>query len=247
MAGEDRRINVGLSFTADTSKARQELAKLKDDLTKTISTSKIGQNTDLKFDKAIQQAAQLRGILEGATDSVGNFDLTKFTRQLNASGMSMKQVYSSLKTIGAESVFDDLAAQIQNSNANVQILSGSLKKFAQGLMNTAMWTIQSNAIHAVESALSNAYSYAQKLNKGLTDIAIVSDLNTQQLTEFARTANQMAKELSASTADYVSGALIYYQAGLSDEEVIERTNTTIKLAETSGETAEQISSYMTAI
>lgn len=57
----------------------------------------------------------------------------------------------------------------------------------------------------------------------------------------------MAKELSASTSEYVSGALIYYQAGLSDEEVIERTNTTIKLAETSGETAEAISSYMTAI
>ena len=244
---DQRRINVGLSFSADTSQARQELAKLKDELTKTISTSKIGQVTDLKFDKAIKQAAELRGILEGATDSVGNFDLTKFTRQLNASGMSMQTVYSSLKEIGAEHVFNDLAAQIQNSNANVQLLHGSLKKFAQGLMNTAMWTVQSNAIHAVQSALQGAYNYAQKLNKGLTDIAIVSNLSTQQLTEFARTANEMAKELSASTSDYVSGALIYYQAGLTDEQVIERTNTTIKLAQTSGETAEQISSYMTAI
>jgi TP901 family phage tail tape measure protein len=99
----------------------------------------------------------------------------------------------------------------------------------------------------VQSALQGAYSYAQQLNKGLTDIAIVSDLGTEQLAKFARTANQMSKQLSASTADYVSGALIYYQAGLSDEQVIERTNTTIKLAQTSGETAESISSYMTAI
>lgn len=107
--------------------------------------------------------------------------------------------------------------------------------------------MQSNAIHAVEGALSSAYGYAQKLNKGLTDIAIVSDLSTEQLTAFAKTANQMAKDLSASTSDVVSGALIYYQAGLSNEEVIKRTETTIKLAQTSGESAEQISSYMTAI
>lgn len=72
-------------------------------------------------------------------------------------------------------------------------------------------------------------------------------MNTEQLTAFARTANQMAKDLSANTKDVVSGALIYYQAGLSDEEVIKRTETTIKLAQTSGESAEQISSYMTAI
>ena len=57
----------------------------------------------------------------------------------------------------------------------------------------------------------------------------------------------MARDLSASTSDVVSGALIYYQAGLSDEEVLKRTETTIKLAQTSGESAEQISSYMTAI
>ena len=244
---DQRTINVGLSFTADTTKARQELAKLKDDLTKTISTSKIGQDTTAQFDEAIKRASQLRGILEGATSATGDFNLTKFRNELDRSGMTMQQVFTSLKEIGATDVFNDLAAQIQNSNSRANTLSGTLKKFAQGLMNTAMWTIQSNAIHAVEGALSSAYGYAQKLNKGLTDIAIVSDLNTQQLTEFARTANKMAQELSSSTADYVSGALIYYQAGLSDEEVIERTNTTIKLAQTSGESAEQISSYMTAI
>ena len=110
-----------------------------------------------------------------------------------------------------------------------------------------MWTIQSNAIHAFQSALDGAFSYAQKLNKGLTDIAIVSDLTGNKLTNFAKTANQMARDLSASTNDVVSGALIYYQAGLNDEEVLKRTETTIKLAQTSGETAEQISSYMTAI
>lgn len=243
----DRQIGIGLSFTADTSKARQELEKLKNDLSKTITTVNIGKSLSPEFDNAIEKATRLRGILDGATDSVGNFDLTKFTRELDKSGMSMKEVYTSLHRIGADDTFNRLAEQIQGADARVNVLTGHVKKFFDGLKNTAMWTLQSNAIHAVQSALQGAYSYAQKLNKGLTDIAIVSDLNTKQLTEFAKTANRMANELSASTSDVVSGALIYYQAGLSDEEVIKRTETTIKLAQTSGESAEQISSYMTAI
>ena len=110
-----------------------------------------------------------------------------------------------------------------------------------------MWTIQSNAIHAVQSALQGAYSYAQKLNKGLTDIAIVSNLSTDQLAEFAKSANVAAKELSTTTNEYVKGALIYYQQGLDDDAVAKRTETTIKMANASGESAETISSYMTAI
>ncbi len=146
-----------------------------------------------------------------------------------------------------EAAFKQLASAIYNAQTPVRTLDGLLGKFMKGLGNVAVWTVQSNAIHAFQSALQGAFSYAEKLNKGLTDIAIVSDLTGNQLADFAKTANQMAKDLSASTSEVVSGALIYYQAGLSDEEVIERTETTIKLAQTSGESAEQISSYMTAI
>lgn len=243
----DTQLKIGLSFTADTSKARQEMDKLKNDLSKIVSTTNVGQMNTVQFKNVIDQAAQLRGILEQATKSTGKLDLSKFERGLKAANIDLNTMAREFKNIDGGAFFNDLAKQVMAADTGVNILSGRLKKFAQGLMNTAMWTIQSNAIHAVQSALQGAYGYAQKLNKGLTDIAIVSDLNTQQLTEFAKTANQMAKELSASTADYVSGALIYYQAGLSDEEVIERTNTTIRLAQTSGESAEAISSYMTAI
>lgn len=243
----EKTIPIGLSFTADTTKARQEMDKLKNDLSKIISSTNIGQTNSTQFNQIINQAAQLRGILEKATTSAGRLDLSKFERSLKSANIDLNAMAREFQKIDGGQFFNNLAQQVMSADTKVNILSGTLKKFAQGLMNTAMWTVQSNAIHAVEGALSSAYNYAQKLNKGLTDIAIVSDLNTEQLTNFAKTANQMAKDLSASTSDVVSGALIYYQAGLSDEEVIKRTETTIKLAQTSGESAEQISSYMTAI
>ena len=239
----DKTFQVGLSFSADTSKARQEIDKLKNDLSNLTVNSKLGALSS----STIDQAAKLRGILEEATRATGKLDLTKFERGIASAQIDMHKLAQEFQKIDGGQFFNNLAQQVMAADTRVNILSGTVKKFAQGLMNTAMWTVQSNAIHAVQSALRGAYSYAQQLNKGLTDIAIVSDLNTQQLTEFAKTANQMAKDLSANTKDVVSGALIYYQAGLSDEEVLKRTETTIKLAQTSGESAEQISSYMTAI
>lgn len=245
----DGKVNIGLSFTADTSKARQELDKLKNDLNKITTQGFSGEKITAPLQQSVEYAGELKAMLDAATDASGKLNLSKFSNELTKSGKTLADFNNVITTGGKEgvAVMNSLAQQIRSADANATILSGTLKKFFDGLKNTATWTIQSNAIHMVESALNRAYSYAQKLNKGLTDIAIVSDLNTKQLAEFARTANQMAKELSASTSEYVSGALIYYQAGLSDEEVIERTNTTIKLAEASGESAEQISSYMTAI
>lgn len=96
-------------------------------------------------------------------------------------------------------------------------------------------------------ALQGAYGYAQDLNKSLTDIAIVTERSVDDMRAFADTANKAAQALSSSTLAYTDAALIFYQQGLSDEEVKSRTDTTIKLAQTSGESAEQISSYMTAI
>ena len=239
-------IEVGLRFTADTSNASKQVAKLKDELSRAIQNAPMTAN-GLSLDKQIQQAAEFRGILEGATTEAGKIDLTKLQRGLAQSNLSMNDVYKALHAIGADNAFGKLTNQIMQANTRSQILHGTLQKFATGLKNTAMWTIQSNAVHAVQSALQGAFSYAQKLNKGLTDIAIVSDLNADQLAAFAKSANAAAKELSTTTNEYVKGALIYYQQGLNDEEVAQRTETTIKMANASGESAETISSYMTAI
>ena len=244
-------VQIGLSFSADTSKASDALRKLKNDLNNLATGANnhgmIGFNHDLQ--ESAKYAGQLKAMLDAATDAGGRLNLTKFSHELDKSGMSLKQFNDIIVKGGENGVraMNSFAQQIRSADANATILTGTMKKFFDGLKNTAMWTLQSNAIHAVQSALTGAFGYAQKLNKGLTDIAIVSDLDTQKLAKFAQTANKMAKDLSASTSDVVSGALIYYQAGLNDEEVIKRTETTIKLAQTSGESAEQISSYMTAI
>jgi hypothetical protein len=61
------------------------------------------------------------------------------------------------------------------------------------------------------------------------------------MSRFAIEANKSAKALSATTNEYAKASLIYFQQGLSDAEVKERTDVTIKMANVSRESAETVS------
>jgi TP901 family phage tail tape measure protein len=67
------------------------------------------------------------------------------------------------------------------------------------------------------------------------------------MAKFAKEANKAAKALSATTTEYTNASLIYYQQGLSDSEIKERTDVTIKMANVSKQSAETVSDQMTAV
>ena len=81
------------------------------------------------------------------------------------------------------------------------------------MKNTARWQISSSAFHTMGSALHNSLTYAQELNKSLTDIRIVSESSAEDMKEFANQANRAAKELSTTTNEYAQASLIYFQQG----------------------------------
>ena len=64
---------------------------------------------------------------------------------------------------------------------------------------------------------------------------------------YARVANRTAKELGQSTRDYTNASLIYYQQGLGEEETRARTETTLKAANVTGQTGQEVSEQLTAV
>lgn len=64
---------------------------------------------------------------------------------------------------------------------------------------------------------------------------------------FAKQANAAAQKLGTSTRDYTNAALIYYQQGLSDQEVKARADVTLKAANVTGQSGEDTSKQLTAI
>ena len=67
------------------------------------------------------------------------------------------------------------------------------------------------------------------------------------MAKFAKQANESAKALNTTTTAYTNAALIFYQQGLDTAAVKERTDAVTKMASVTGETAADVSSYMTAI
>jgi TP901 family phage tail tape measure protein len=115
------------------------------------------------------------------------------------------------------------------------------------MANTVRFGISSSIFNNLTNSIQKAYDYTLKLDRSLNDIRIVSDASAESMEKFAKYANESAKQLGASTLDYTKGALIYYQQGLSEDEVIKRTDTTIKMSNALGASTEEVSSYMTAI
>lgn len=247
------RISYTLAFTADTAKAKQQLSDLKRQLDLVILG--VGKNQfGLGFTKEIQEASvaavQLKTQLQRATNvNTGRLDLTKFNHSLKQSGQTLQSYQQQLTKLGpqGQAAFKNLAIAITNSERPIFSMNEGLRKLGKTFANTIRWQISTTALTAFTSTINNAYNYAKNLNKSLTDIRIVTGQSTEQMAKFAEKANKAAKSLSASTLAYTDAALIYYQQGLSDEEVKERTDTTVKMSNVTGESAEQVSSYMTAI
>lgn len=244
-----KRLNVELGFTTNTSDAKKQINELVGLLQKIQTTpSKIFDDQNLK--DASKAAQELQQHLNSAINTdTGKLDLTRFINSLNKSNTNLEKLKTNLLKSGdvGQKAFNELTNSISQAEAPMLKINGRLGEFLTTLKNSARWQISSNILHGFESALSSAYRYAQDLDESLNSIRIVTGQNADQMAAFAKEANEAAKSLSTTTTNYTDASLIYYQQGLSDEEVKKRTDITIKMGNAAQESAEQVSNYMTAI
>lgn len=199
--------------------------------------------------QAARAAQQLSNYLTQATDDTGRFDLSKFNNALKQGGVSLEEYANQLQAIGpaGEKAFLQVASAISKAELPIMRTSKLLDGLWTTMKNTVRWQLTSSALHGFMGAVSTAYGYTKDLNASLNSIQIVTEKNNSSMEQFAENANKAAKALSTTTTDYTDASLIYYQQGLSDQEVEGRTNTTIKLANVAGESAEKASEQLTAI
>ena len=245
-----KQLNVNLAFTADTSQALQTLQQLKQNLhsISSLDISTTGISNELK--SAVHSAQALEQHLVNAFNTkTGNLDLGKLNTSLKQSGDSLATLSNNLLGAGLSGEKAFLQVQSSIASANTQLIkaNGLISNFMTTLKNTARWQISSSLLHGFMGAIQSAYGYSQDLNESLNNIRIVTGQNIDQMAKFAEQANKAAKALSATTTDYTNASLIYYQQGLSDEEVQKRTDVTIKMANAAGQSAETVSDQLTAV
>ncbi len=234
----------------DTRQAHQAKINLDQEL-HNLQSSKLSIQVD---SSAILQAnkdiLQLQSHLNAAMNPTRHtLDLSMFQTQLDKTKDSMVGYAKSLKAYGSDGQqsFLALTKTIAAAEAPTTRLSQGLKNAGEQFKRTIGWQLSSSAIHGVMSTYSQAINYAKELNRSLTDIRIVTGKSQEQMANFARYANTAAKGLSSTTTRYTDAALIYYQQGLSEKAVKDRTDVTIKMANVAGVSAEKASQQLTAI
>lgn len=241
-----KRLNYTIGVNADTSQLTAQLNRVFEQL------NHLGTQSSLvpSIQQASLAASELSQNLSKAVNvNTGKLDLTAFINQLDKSGHSLTYYYAELSKLGpqGQETFSQLARAITQAEMPLKRSSKLMSDLWVTMKNTVRWQVTSSVLQGFVGSLESAYGYAKNLDRSLNEIRIVSGKSADEMKIFAEQANKAAKALSATTTDYTDASLIYYQQGLSDEEVLARTETTVKMANVAGQTAQVVSDQMTAV
>lgn len=244
------RISYNVGLNVDVKQAKAQMQDLLTTVNK-LSTISLDSFDTSALKDGVATAKQLETVLHRAFNvNTGNLDLGKFSSSLKQAGLSVNDLNKRLTSIGptGQLAFNQLVTSVANAQMPLKQTSTMLDNLLINLKKTAQWQISSTIIHGVVGQIESAIGYVKNLNKSLTDIAIVSDLSSQELAKFATRAHQLGKSLSTSTLDVTNAALIYFQQGDNVLQSMEKAAITIKAANASANSsAAEMSEYLTAI
>ena len=248
------QINYKINFETNTQsldtvkKALQEIQTITTTQFEKMGSSLQGKDAVKELMSIKSTAKEVENALRNAFNAdLGTYNITKLRDSIDHIGLD--KVYNKLgqiKTIGPQA-FQGLSTSLLTTNLQMKQSNKLLDSMARSFKNTVQWGISSSIWNNMTNSLDKAWDYTKKLDSSLNAIRVVSSQTADQMERFAQYANRAAKDLGTSTLDYTKAALIYYQQGLEGNAVTERTNATLKLANVTGEAANQVSDYMTAI
>ena len=243
------QANFGLNFRVDKSGLNDLKKSLQDIMRLGQQKSSTGElKEDLK--QACQAAKQLETILDGAWNSkLGQLNLDKVNQGINTTFKSVGQLRDALEGSGkiGTSAYNKMASQILSTNLQLKQSNKLLDDMATSMANTVKWGITSSIFNSMTRSVQDAFYYVKNLDSSLNDIRIVTGASADQMAAFAEKANTAAKALGQSTRAYTDASLIYYQQGLSEQDVAARAETTLKAANVTGQNTEQVSELLTSV
>lgn len=219
----------------DLLKANPNVIKTLDEANKTLEQI---QASALEVDKALSKAFN---------SNLGTLNISKFNDELNK--LDLNKIYQDFSKAGSvgQSAFRGIATELLTTNTQLKQTHSFLNNMATTMANTVKWNIASSAMNILTGSVQKAYGYVKNLDSSLNDIRIVTGASADQMASFAEKANAAAKALGQTTRNYTDASLIYYQQGLSEADVEARTQTTLKVANVTGQSSEEVSEQLTAV
>lgn len=252
---QENKILYSIDFDVNKKKIEQLKKSLQD--VKKMSLAEISAQTgitdidklkqSLKDAKAAANVAE-KAIAQAFNPKLNTVNIEKFKAALKDTG-GLKGLRTELQKIGPTGTrtFSQIESQVFKMGQTVKQTHSTLDKMYTTLTNSIKWGLSSTIINGFSNTIQQAWGYAKSLDTSLNDIRIVTGKSADEMARFAEKANSVAQELGKSTTDYTKAALIYAQQGLNDKEVEARTQVTLKTANVTGQSAEDVSEQLTAV
>ena len=243
-----RNITLGLGFKVDKSGLNEIIRSLQILQSQGEMINK-KEGVSKEIEAAVNAAKKLQSVLKQSWNS----DLNQL--DLNKLNSSIKNTYGNLNNLRAKlgaldkgnDVFDKFTSDILNTNVQLKQSNALLNEMTVTMTNTVKWGITSGIFNRITDSIQEAWNYTKALDSSLNDIRIVTGKSADEMASFAVQANKVAKSLGSATKDYTNASLIYYQQGLSEQDVQARAQTTLKAANVTGQSGQEVSEQLTAV
>jgi TP901 family phage tail tape measure protein len=231
MGGSGSGSNSGLSSgKTQVKEISNELLKVQDNL-----------NALGKFDLSKTPIDKGMKIIGYSTKEVGkNFE--NFTQSLN-NGQNQIVTYSG--TINKLNGNMELTGrQIRQTNRENNTFS---KDVGIALKRIAEWAIATQVIYGSIKKFREGVKFVYELSNSLNEIRIVTGKTADSVERLGREYNQLAKIMGVGTQDITKASVEFYRQGLTQEEVMNRTETATKYAKITNEDFTQSAEILTAV
>ena len=249
------RIDYTVGFKADLSGLNSVRSGLKEiqnltaqDYMIRFSTTNSLQQAERELETLKAQVAQIEVAYTKSFDSkLGVLNIQTLDKELNKAGIRSQNLFNTLAKVGQENVFNKMIEQATTANYKLKQTNDFLEDIGHTVTSTIRWGIASRLMNEMVGSIKGSFGYIKDLDTSLNDIRIVTGKSADEMERFARESNRAAFKLGQTTKTYTEASLIYYQQGLSDAEVQARSETTLKAANVTGQTGEEVSEQLTAV
>ena len=251
----NRRIDYTIGFKPDKSGLNSIYNSLKEikQMTAKDYMIKFGTSSNLytardELEQIQNQISVIETAYSKSFDSkLGVINLRNFNNELSKGGVNANQLFQTLAKVGKEDVFNNIIRKAMTANVQIEKTTSFLDRMGETLTSTVRWGISSRLMNSFVGSVKGSFSYIKELDTSLNNIRIVTGKSADEMTTFAKEANKAASALGSTTKTYTDASLIYFQQGLSDSEVKARAETTLKAANVTGQSGEEVSEQLTAV
>ena len=253
MAQRNHKIGIEVGYSLDKAGLQEVINSLQTVISltkKDLNAGNLTEGVRKAKEETKEVAQQMQSILNASWNpKLNQLDLSKVNQAIKATYGNMGNLQKKFEAMGevGERGYNAIAREILNTNLQLKQSSKLLDDMAVSMGNTIKWGLTSSVFNNLTNSLQKAWDFSKGLDSSLNDIRIVTGKSADEMARFAKTANTAASRLGASTRDFTEAALIYYQQGDSDTVANAKAEITLKTANVTGQSAEEVSEQLTAV